>query len=183
MAAASGSLRPFLISAGLSVLAAALVVGALLRPFRVAGRSMAPTLRDGSVVLVDRTAFLWRAPRRGDLVVFRSPEWGLAVKRVVALPGDRVEFSDGEVAVNGRPFMASASPQDHGRWRVVLVPPQTFFCVGDNLRESLDSRRTGPVPASLLVGRVVAAGGAPFGKEAFSPAAAGGPPPSPGGDP
>lgn len=183
MAAASGSLRPFVASAGLSILAATLVVGALLRPFRVAGRSMVPTLQDGSVVLVDRTAFLWRAPRRGDLVVFRSPEWGLAVKRVVALPGDRVEFSDGEVSVNGRPFMASASPHEHGRRWVVLVPPGTFFCIGDNLPESLDSRRTGPVPAGLLVGRVVAVGAAPFGKGAFSPAAAGGFQVPPGGAP
>ncbi|MGC8762115.1 MAG: signal peptidase I [Acidobacteriota bacterium] len=175
MAAAPGSLRPYVLSAGLSVLAATLLVGALLRPFRVAGRSMAPTLSDGSVVLVDRTAFLWRSPRRGEVVVFRTPGWGLAVKRVVALPGDRVVFSDGGVAVNGRPVPPFASPPGQGREREVTVPPGAFFCVGDNLLESLDSRRTGPVPGELLVGRVVLAAAAPWVQGSLSPAAAGGP--------
>jgi|GEM_PF-398720 signal peptidase I len=174
MAAAPGSLRPYVLSAGLSVLAATLLVGALLRPFRVAGRSMAPTLRDGSVVLVDRTAFLWRAPRRGEVVVFRTPQWGLAVKRVVGLPGDRVVFSDGGIAVNGRPVFPSASLPDRRQERAVTVPPGTFFCVGDNLPESLDSRRIGPVSGDLLVGRVVATGAAPVITGSLAPAAAGG---------
>lgn len=183
MAAAFGNLRPYVFSACLSVLAATLLVGALVRPYRVAGRSMAPTLRDGGVVLVDRTAFLWRSPRRGEVVVFRTPPWGLAVKRVVGLPGDRVEFSDGGIEVNGRSLSPSAPLLEAGRKRGMVVPPGTVFCVGDNLPESLDSRRTGPVSRDLLVGRVVAAGTAPFAGGSLASAAAGGLRGLPGRDP
>lgn len=175
MAAALGSVRPYLLSAGLSVLAATLLVAALLRPFRVAGRSMAPTLSDGSVVLVDRVSFLWRPPRRGEVVVFRNPESGLAVKRVVGLPGDRVVYSEKGIAVNGRPVLPSAPLPPAGGAGEVTVPAGTYFCIGDNLLESLDSRRIGPVRGDLLVGRVVASARSPLGRNALAPAAAKGP--------
>ena len=71
-------------------------------PFAIPSESMAPTLRPGDHVLVEKLSYRFGSPRRGDLVVFRAPDGGsLAVKRIVGLAGDRVAIEDGVLAVNG----------------------------------------------------------------------------------
>lgn len=128
---------------------------------RVIGPSMAPTLRDGDRVLVRGTD----RPQRLDLVVLRLREDGpLVVKRVVALPGDRVRIDAGPVV--------RVQPQGHGPWwrlvdrawegrwsRVVelpeqVVPPDGLFVLGDNPDHSEDSRTTGMAPGRLVSGTV-----------------------------
>src|SRR3954471_13879342 len=72
-------------------------------PFAIPTESMAPTLRPGDHVLVEKLSYRFGSPRRGDLVVFEAPDGGsLAVKRIVGLGGDRVAMEDGVLAVNGR---------------------------------------------------------------------------------
>jgi signal peptidase I len=74
----------------------------LVSPVAVSGSSMHPTLREGERLLVDRTAFFLRGPRRGELVVFRCPDRAneYCVKRVFGLPGDRVALTNGELQLN-----------------------------------------------------------------------------------
>jgi len=104
---------------GLAVAAlAALGVRAVaIEPFRIPSESMLPTLRPGDHLFVNKLAYGaalpfglprlpgWRAPRRGDVVVFRAPEGAAAspflVKRIVGLPGDRVRLQDGRLWLNG----------------------------------------------------------------------------------
>ncbi len=86
-----------------------------LEAFKIAGRSMEPTLRLGDRVLVDKGAWTVGGPERGDVVVFRfRDETGRSrhyIKRVIALSGDRVEIRGGEVRVNGRALPNSPAPE------------------------------------------------------------------------
>ncbi len=100
---------------------------------------MEPTVRPGDWLLVDPTIRRW--PRRGSLVVFREPDSDLlAIKRVAAGPGDRVDLDDGHLILG----------VDEA-W--LLSDASTAELVSRGFGEPVDSRRYGPVPVDLLVGR------------------------------
>ena len=126
---------------------------------------MQPALAAGQRVLVSRVG---GAPARGDLVVLRSPldPDALLVKRVVGLPGERVETRGGRLFVGDmelvEPWVPAGAPR--GSIAPVRVPPGHLFVLGDNRPESVDSRTFGPVEDRLLVGRVVASLWRPAGE-------------------
>lgn len=100
---------------------------------------MRPAIEAGDWLLVDPTITRW--PRRGAVVVFREPDGGtLAVKRVAAGPGDRVPFADGYLEL-----------ADDEAW--LLSDATTEATAAAGFGEPIDSRRYGPVPLELLVGR------------------------------
>jgi signal peptidase I len=143
------------------VLAVAIVVGLrifVLEPFRIPSDSMAPTLRSGDQVIVDKRAYRGAVPRRGDLAVFREPRTGdILLKRVVAVGGDTVGIEDGVLVVDGRrPREPYADPEaiDSVYFGPVRVRPGTVFVLGDNRANSEDSRDFGAVPTGRLIGRV-----------------------------
>ena len=128
-----------------------------VKPFRVASSAMEPTLLAGDRVLADTSSGY--SPRRGDLVVFRSPKDAKTVflKRVVAVEGERVEIRDGAVYVNEKrltqhPFDGIEYLSDLGEFGV--VPHKNIFVLGDNSKNSRDSRYFGPVPEKDVIGRV-----------------------------
>jgi signal peptidase I len=133
----------------------------VLAPDRVDGPSMAPTLRDGDVVLVVHAGLVARldALDRGDLVALADPGGGgRIVKRVVGLPGDTVEIQDAVLSVDGRevvePYVDRARI-DGVFYGPVTVPPGELLVLGDNRAASVDSRDFGPVPVGSVTGRVV----------------------------
>jgi signal peptidase I len=100
---------------------------------------MAPDIQDGDWLLVDPTVTRW--PRRGSIVVFREPDGGtLAIKRVAGRPGDRVPFETGYIEL-----------ADDEAWLHSDATPAQAGDAGHG--EPIDSRRYGPVPVELLVGR------------------------------
>ena len=100
---------------------------------------MAPAIEPGDWLLVDPTTLRW--PRRGTVVVFHEPDGGaLAVKRVAAGPGDRVAFAQGYLEL-----------ADDEAWLVSDADAEVTTARG--FGEAVDSRRYGPVPVELLVGR------------------------------
>lgn len=138
---------------------AGLTVVFVAEPVRIPSDSMAPTLRAGDHVLVDKIGLRNRSPARGDLVVFDSPAGdGLLVKRVAGVGGDQVGIEDGVLVVNGSPV---AEPYlDQGRvdglyFGPVTVPAGRLFVLGDNRADSVDSRTLGPVAVHDVVGRVL----------------------------
>ena len=144
----------------------ALVLAALVltwvyaaEPIRVASSSMAPRLRDGDHVLVDKVTYRLRPPQAGEIVVLEPPgDEPLAVKRVVALGGSHVALEDGVLVVDGvaqREPGLDLSGVDGVYFGPVPVPEGTVFVLGDNRGESVDSRSYGPVPLRDVVGRVV----------------------------
>nr|WP_255426853.1 signal peptidase I [Pseudonocardia sp. C8] len=135
------------------------VLGVHLLPFevvRVPTASMAPTLRPGDHVLLDRRSV---PVERGQLVVLPDVEDldSLMVKRVVAIGGDTVEFDDGFLVVNG---IRPAEPYAEGGrvpgvyFAPVTVPAGAVYLLGDDRGDSVDSRTFGPLPADRVVGRV-----------------------------
>lgn len=126
----------------------------LLTVFVVEGVSMEPTLRPGQRLLVWRT----QALERGDLAVFRNPNRPeeVLVKRVLGVPGDRIELRRGRVYRNGdevrEPYLKPGSGD--GRAERV-VQPESYYLLGDNRAESVDSRRLGLIPGARVIGRVI----------------------------
>jgi signal peptidase I len=121
----------------------------------VRGVSMRPLLAEGECVLVDRLAYRLGRPRRGDVALVRgmpSEGPGLLLKRVVGLPGETVTLARDRLHINsdsldlGRPVIGS-SP---GRW---ALGPDAYFLLSENLAIGTDSRHTGPVRRSDLLGR------------------------------
>lgn len=134
-----------------------LVINAVSARVRVDGFSMIPTLQDGEFILVNRLAYKFAEPKRGEIIVFRSPvvpDEDL-IKRVIGLPGDTVEINDGNVYVNDtmldEPYIA-AEPIYSGKWQVV---DGYLFVLGDNRNDSSDSHSWGLVPMSNVVGRSI----------------------------
>lgn len=145
---------------------------ASLQNFRVEGMSMEPTLHSGEFVMVNKLAYrldavseipllkAWfRPPQRGDIVVFRFPQRPDRefVKRIVALPGERVEVKDGRLYINGRPLEEPWLPEGMRVERCYVcpltVPPDHYFVLGDNRAGSNDSRHWGPVHRRYIIGR------------------------------
>lgn len=147
----------------LVLLAAAAVVVArplAVETFRITTGSMVPTLRAGDRVLVDRLTYDLDDVRRGDVVAFEDPDspGAVAIKRVVALPGDTVAIRAGSLVVDGvRQREAYLGPGLSGSdfFGPTEVPAGHLFVLGDNRPRSVDSRFTGAIPAGALVGRVV----------------------------
>ncbi len=132
-------------------------------PFSIPSNSMAPVLQGGDYVMTDTWYFDHANPQYGDFVVFRVPgNVGVKyVKRVVGLPGDRIEIRNDVLIRNGQtidePFiqLTPQGPSSSRNFGPVTTPSDSYFVLGDNRHRSRDSRYIGPIDGSLLHGRVV----------------------------
>jgi signal peptidase I len=143
------------------------------QPYRIPSSSMEPTLhcarpgawceaRFSDRVIVNRLAYRFSSPSRGQIVVFTAPpeasvqcgEGGTFVKRLIGLPGDVISESHGAISVNGKRLKqayASNTKDDDitGTWH---VPAGHYFFMGDDRSHSCDSRTWGSVPRKSLIG-------------------------------
>ena len=142
-----------------ALLAIALAVGLgfaartwLVSTVRIAGSSMEDTLVSGDVALATR----WEEPERGAVMQCTFPgRSGSYVKRVIGLPGDEIEFSGGQLIVNGRPLSEPYVSSETEDMRITLGPDE-YFVLGDNRAESYDSRAEdmGCISRDHFLGRV-----------------------------
>ena len=138
----------------------------IAQPFIVRGSSMEPNFRDQDYLVVDEISYSLRTPKRGEPVILRYPKdpKEFFIKRVIGLPGETVELSDGEIKIKNKvspdgfvlkqPYL---DPPDHPTYPDMSLTLGTneYFVLGDNRDFSSDSRIWGPVPKNLIVGRAI----------------------------
>lgn len=128
--------------------------------FKVPTDSMAPTIRDGDRIVVR----VFKNPvsiKRGDIIAFTMPSnlSNLHVKRIVGLPGDKLEINGGDIVLNGQKlhskfFYENVADSEYGAsGKVIVVPEGHYFVLGDNSKQSSDSRYYGFVPQENFLGQ------------------------------
>jgi signal peptidase I len=147
-------LRDLLVATAISVL----IIVFLYQPVRVEGTSMLPRLEDQDRLFVNKFVYRFTSIERGDVVVFhypRDPEKSY-IKRVIALPGDRLRIDHGTVWLNGQPQSEPYIPEEYRdsvSYPEVVIPAGNYFMMGDHRCISSDSREFGPVKRSLIYGK------------------------------
>ncbi len=135
---------------------AMLVQAFVVKPFTIHQVSMQNTLMEGDRILLNRMSYHFRDPARGDVIVFHSPmtKGEDLVKRVIGVPGDRLEIKGGILYLNGvaqdEPYLKEKLMRDD--MAETIVPQGTVFVMGDNRNNSGDSRFFGPVPRNQIIG-------------------------------
>lgn len=144
----------------IAVALALFIMTFIARSFVVEGHSMVPTLQDGERLLVDELTYRFRAPQRGEIVVLRFPANPRVrfIKRIIGIPGDNIFVHAGRVILNGKPLDENYIAEPIlGEFGPYVVPPGSYFVMGDNRNRSEDSRypQVGYVPKRLLIGRAI----------------------------
>jgi signal peptidase I len=137
----------------------------VLLPIEVDGPSMLPNYREHSVNVVNRLAYLWHEPRRGDVVAIRfsgvsrlSGKSIMLMKRVVGLPGETVEFVEGRLLINGQPldepYLKNGCNWEFKpeRWR---LGDDEYYVVGDNRSMPSEDHVQGSARRERIIGRVI----------------------------
>jgi signal peptidase I len=174
-----------LVTIALALALAEGVQAAVVKPFVIPSPSMEPTLAIGQRVLVNRLAFDFGSPQRGEIVVFHPPlgETCAAspipvgepcprsatkpasvyyVKRVIGLPGQTLSIRNGHPVINGHPLSHEpyitpcGNAPECNMPDTITIPPGEYYMMGDNRGDSDDSRIWGPVPGSWIIGEVFA---------------------------
>ncbi|MEO0539750.1 MAG: signal peptidase I [Cyanobacteria bacterium P01_A01_bin.105] len=154
----------------LRLVAIALVISVVVRlfiaePRYIPSNSMDPTLHVGDRLLVEKVSYRLHSPVSGDIVVFAPPPQLQAVgftadqafiKRVIALPGQTVSVTQGQVYVDGQsqqePYILASPTYEMSPYQ---VPPGQLFVMGDNRNDSNDSHIWGALPTQNVIGRAV----------------------------
>ncbi len=170
-----GTAVEWLVVVVVALVAALLVKTFVIQAFFIPSASMEPTLVPGDRVLVNKLSYDLHAVHDGDVVVFRRPPKDNStvddlIKRVIAGPGQLLSVSNCRVYVDGKqepqPYLPKGWENPRSEYCTVWdapgmlnlpnpyrVPAGTYFVMGDNRKDSDDSRYWGPVPAGYLVGR------------------------------
>ena len=127
---------------------AVFLVAAFGQRVSTAGDSMAPALRNGDVLLINRAVYRIKSPARGDIVAFRQEKNGhFSVKRIVGLPGETVQISEGKVLIDGQEMTediyVSGIEYAGEAEQPVELGADEYFVIGDNHTASDDSRLPG----------------------------------------
>ena len=153
----------------------------LVQPFWIPSESMVPSIEVNDRVMVNKLAYEWGEPGRGDVVVFRDPAEpdieetipeavirsvleavGVRtrgrddlIKRVVGLPGETLEIRDNRVVIEGvavdEPYLDNGVSMPDDG--PFTIGAEEVFLMGDNREFSFDSRRFGPIPLDEVIGR------------------------------
>ena len=140
------------------------------QPNQVHGRSMMPNFHDGEFILTEKITYRMREPVRGEVVVFKAPpsepcaeDQCEYIKRIIALPGDRVRLRTGRIWINDRLLEEGYLPREMKtqpgsflrEGREVVIPAGHYLVLGDNRPHSRDGREFGPIPRQNIIGRAI----------------------------
>jgi signal peptidase I len=135
-------------------------ITAKIKTMTLGGKSMEPTIKDGTKIEIDLNAYLSAVPQRGDIIVFKDDNGSVIIKRVVALPGEEVEIKDSKLFIDGIELEegylnesdSTEAPADNSVWQ---VPESSVFVLSDNRANGRDSRNFGCVSYDKIIGKVL----------------------------
>ncbi len=143
-------------------LALYLVIQYAVQTVHVLGQSMYGTLHDNDLLVASKLSYKLHAPQRGDIIVFKPPNEDTRdfIKRVIAVPGDRLRIVQGVVYINGEVLQERYLPEKwttNNSWpsdgRDAIVPADHYFVMGDNRNHSSDSRTFGFIEMESILGK------------------------------
>lgn len=143
----------------IAVVLAFIIRGFMFQPFYIPSGSMEPTLQIQDHIIVNKFGHKFWELKPGDIVVFKYPlnPQKDYVKRLIALPGDKVEVRNSHVYVNDRPLAEEYLPPGlrYADFGPVVVPENSYWMMGDNRGNSEDSRVWGPLPRQNVIGKAM----------------------------
>lgn len=148
----------------IAIILALIIRTFVVQAFKIPTGSMRPTLIEDDRILVNKFIYRFKRPERGDVVVFVSPEDKKKdfIKRLVGLPGENIEISNGTILVDDRAVENSSvikeryyyNRGDFGKkGEAVKVPEDAYYVLGDNSISSRDSRYWGFLPKKYMLGK------------------------------
>lgn len=149
---------------GLSLFLAFGIRTTIAQSYFIPSGSMEPTLEIDDRLIVDKISYHFTNPQRGDIVVFNPPEVVVEkqnlhdpfIKRVIGLPGDKVEVKGGRVYVNNLPLQENyIAAKPNYTWGSQVVPANSYLVLGDNRNNSYDGHYWGFVARDRIIGRAV----------------------------
>ena len=155
-------IEPIIIAVALALVIRTFVIQA----FKIPTGSMRTTLIEGDRILVNKFIYRFAQPKRGDVIVFVSPEDKKKdfIKRLVGLPGETIQISDGAILINNKPVEErSVLRKQHyynrgdfgAEGQNITVPNDAYYALGDNSSSSRDSRYWGFIPKKYLLGKAI----------------------------
>jgi signal peptidase I len=144
----------------ISLAISAFIIIFLYQPVKVEGTSMMPSLQDQERIFVNKFVYRLEPIERGDIVVFRYPRDPSKsyIKRVIGMAGDHIRIDGGQVYVNDEALDEDYVPPAYADARSypdMVVPPNSYFVLGDHRSMSNDSRDFGSVNQSFIYGKAV----------------------------
>jgi signal peptidase I len=159
--------KDLILPVAVAIALAFVIQASVAKPYEIPTESMVPTIQANDRIIANRVIYRFRDIQRGDIIVFEPTESARRscgettgdvpfVKRVIGLPGDRVEVRGGQTFVNGRPFVVekALTPDYEKTWDE--VPPGRLLVLGDNRPGSCDSHQWEPdpfVPENSVIGQ------------------------------
>lgn len=148
----------------IAIILALIIRSFIVQAFKIPTGSMRPTLIENDRILVNKFIYRFREPKRGDVIVFLSPEDKKKdfIKRLIGLPGESVEISNGTILINGSAVDKDSVIKERYYYnrgdfgsvdQSVHVPENAYYVLGDNSISSRDSRYWGFLPKKYVIGK------------------------------
>lgn len=143
------------------IIAILFIVTYLFSLQQVMGSSMEPNLNNNDILLLNKVKYRFSDIQRGDVVALKFKDTNYLVKRVIGIPGDRVEFVDNTLYLNGKkqdePYLDDVTTEDFSLKDLGydVIPEDMYFVLGDNRENSSDSRELGLVAREDILGKTM----------------------------
>ncbi len=137
----------------------------IIQPFMVDGASMEPNFFDNEYLIINEISYRFTEPQRGDVIVFKNPEneTQFFIKRVIALPKETIKIEEGDIYIRtqGEENFIKINESDYlpeitktfGNIKEIKLTNDEYFVLGDNRKNSKDSRIIGPIKENLIMGK------------------------------
>ncbi|KRQ86089.1 Signal peptidase I P [Caloramator mitchellensis] len=154
-------IKEWVISIAIAAVIAFAIKGFIFDIVQVSGPSMIPTLHDNDRVAIEKISLYTKSFKRGEIIILDPGEKGrgLYIKRLIALPGDRLQIKSGSVFINGEkvnePYLSEGT-ETYAEENIDMIIPEGFvYVLGDNREVSEDSRYIGPIPFDHIKGHAI----------------------------